>query len=139
LFYDKIQLNVAICRQFPAQTITQFAADGVTVIHGPTTYPLVIATPGGALRLPYSFGSTLQLDRQLYRNVLLLRLGYEHREGYHEFFVNPVGPTPQQSAQLQLLNSGRQVYDEFLAMLRWQPTEARRCWSAMCVRAPRAR
>jgi hypothetical protein len=124
LFYDKIPLNVAIFPQFPAETITQFAAGGVTAIQGPTTYTHVIATPSGALRLPYSVGSTLQLDRQLYKNVLLLRLGYEHREGYREFFVNPVGLTAQQSAQLQLLNSGRQRYDEFLAMLRWQATES---------------
>ena len=33
---------------------------------------------------------------------------------------NPHSPT---SAQLQLLNSGTQTYDEFLSMLRWNPTE----------------
>lgn len=122
LFYDKIPLNVAIFPQIPAQTITQFAPDGITIIQGPTTYTHVIATPNGALRLPYSLGATLQFDRQLYRN-LLLRLGYERREGYREFFVNPVASIAQQLAQLQLLNSGRQSYEEFLAMLRWQPTE----------------
>jgi len=122
LFYDKIPLNVAIFPNFPAQTITQFAADGITISQPATTYAHVIATPKGTLRLPYSLGATLQFDRQLRRN-LLLRLGYEHRSGYREFFVNPVNSTATQLAQLQLLNSGRQSYDEFLAMLRWNPTE----------------
>ena len=122
IFYDKIPLNVAIFPSFPAQTITRFAADGITISQPATTYAHVIATPNGTLRLPYSLGATLQFDRQLRRN-LLLRLGYEHRSGYREFFVNPVNSTATQLAQLQLLNSGRQSYDEFLAMLRWNPTE----------------
>ncbi len=122
LFYDKIPLNVAVFPNFPAQTITQFAADGITLIQPPTTYVHVIDTFNGALRLPHSLGATVQLDRRL-RHNLLLRLGYEHRQGYREFFVNPVTPAGLQPAQLQLFNSGTQTYDEFLAMLRWNPTE----------------
>jgi hypothetical protein len=122
LFYDKIPLNVAIFPNIPAQTITFFTPNGITIEQGPTTYTHVIATNNGALRLPHSLGATLQFDRQVRQN-LLLRLGYEHREGYREFFVNPVAPTALQPAQLQLLNSGTQRYDEFLAMLRWNPTE----------------
>jgi hypothetical protein len=169
LFYDKIPLNVAAFPNFPAQTITQFTSDGVIVLQPPTSYVHVIDTFNGALRLPYSLGATIQLDRRLRQN-LLLRLGYEHRQGYREFFVNPVPPSgttvfaasscnsaiirstskkivipsaardllfplllfpssPQiqpdgaTSAQLQLLNSGTQTYDELLAMLRWNPTE----------------
>jgi hypothetical protein len=122
LFYDKIPLNVAIFPSFPAQTITTFAADGTTITRPPATYTHAIATPNGTLRLPYSLGASLQLDRQLHSN-LLLRLGYEHRSGYREFFVNPVSLIATRLTQLQLLNSGQQTYDEFLAMLRWNPTE----------------
>ncbi len=148
LFYDKIPLNVAVFPHFPAQTITQFATDGITLLEPSTTYVHVIDTFNGALRLPYSLGATIQLDRRLRQN-LLLRLGYEHRQGYREFFINPVPPSastvfksvvmpsaardlffpsstppqPQSISQLQLLNSGTQTYDEFLAMLRWNPTE----------------
>src|SRR6516164_3057912 len=122
LFYDKIPLNVAIFPSFLAQTITQFGADGVSVVEGPTTYAHVIATNNGVLRLPYSVGATLQFDRKLRQNVLF-RLGYEHRQGYREFFVNPVPGALLEPAQLRLLNSGTQRYDEFLAMLRWNPTE----------------
>jgi hypothetical protein len=122
LFYDKIPLNVAIFPFFPAQTLTQFSEDGSTVVSGPTTFSHVIATRNGRLRVPYSCGGTLQFDYQLYKN-LLLRIGYEHRDGRREFFVNPVTPTINQPAQLQLLNSGHQAYDEFLTMLRWNPSE----------------
>jgi hypothetical protein len=122
LFYDKIPLNVAVFSELPAQTITRFAADGITLVDGPAVFTHFFATSDGGLRLPFSLGATLQFDHEMGRNVLF-RFGYEHREGYHEFFVNPVqyGPT---SAQLQLLNSGRQSYEEFLAMIRWNPTEA---------------
>jgi hypothetical protein len=122
IFYDKIPLNVAVFPEIPAQTITQFAPDGISIVRPATTYTHVIATPNGALRVPDSLGATLQFDRQLRRN-LLLRLVYEYRQSNREFFINPVSPTAQQPAQLQLLASGHQVYDEFLAMLRWQPTE----------------
>jgi hypothetical protein len=173
LFYDKIPLNVAIFPSFPAQTITEFAPDGTTVVQGPSTYTHVIADNGG-FHLPYSLGATLQFDRRIRQNFLL-RLGYEHRQGYRQFYVNPVGPPPlpdflsasttffptteqkfvtplalspeglalspseengpfptrnvspffifPSNAQLQLLNNGTQTYDEFLAMLRWNPTE----------------
>ena len=122
LFYDKIPLNVAIFPNFPAQTVTLYGPDGATVLQAPTTYTHVIATSNGGLRLPYSLGATLQFDRQLRQN-LLLRLGYEHRQGCREFYVNPVAPVGAQPAELQLLNSGSQTYDEGLAMLRWNPTD----------------
>ena len=122
LFYDKIPLNVAVFSELPAQTITRFAADGITLVDGPAVFTHFFATSDGGLRLPFSLGATLQFDHEMWRKVLF-RFGYEHREGFHEFFVNPVqyGPT---SAQLQLLNSGRQSYEEFLSMIRWSPTEA---------------
>ena len=120
LFYDKIPLNVAVFPGIPAQTIRQFDADGLTSANGPVVLTHVFATSNGGLRLPFSLGATLQFDCDLRRNVLL-RLGYEHREGYREFFVNPIQFNAS-SAQLQLLNSGRQSYEEFLAMLRWHPS-----------------
>ena len=63
LFYDKIPFNLAVFTKYPAQTIANYAADGKTVIAGPATYEHVLASPG--LRVPYSLGWTLQLDREL--------------------------------------------------------------------------
>ena len=119
LFYDKIPFNVAVFTKYPAQTITNYASDGVTVIGGSTTYTHVLATPG--LRVPYSLGWSLQADREV-RRGLLVRLGYEGRQVYREFYLNPV-TAPNGSAQLQLLNNGGQTYGEFLAMVRWQVNE----------------
>ena len=45
--------------------------------------------PGPGLRVPYSLGWTLQLDRELVRGVLV-RIGYESRSGHHDFYVNPL-------------------------------------------------
>jgi outer membrane receptor protein involved in Fe transport len=119
LFYDKIPFNVAVFTKYPAQTITNYAGDGTTIVAGPATYIHVLATPG--LRVPYSLGWALQLDRQVARSVLL-RFGYESRQVYREFYVNPF-QSINTGAQLQLLNNGTQKYQEFLAMVRWQATE----------------
>jgi outer membrane receptor protein involved in Fe transport len=119
LFYDKIPFNVAVFTRYPAQTITDYASNGATIIGEPATYTHTLATPG--LRVPYSLGWTLQADRELARN-LLLRLGYESRQVHREFYVNPL-PAPVGTAQLQLLNNGTQSYREFLAMVRWQAGE----------------
>lgn len=121
VFFDKIPINVAIFRDFPAQTIRRYAADGSTIVDGPKTFTHVVATADGRLRVPYSLGSSLQFDREV-RRGLLFRFGYEHREVFREFYVDPFEPA-RGSAELRLLNSGRQTYREFLWMLRWHATE----------------
>jgi outer membrane receptor protein involved in Fe transport len=120
MFYDKIPINVAIFPLIPAQTITRYAADGTTIISGPADFAHVIATPDGRLRVPYSLGWSLQLDREL-RRGLLLRLGYEGRDGHRDFYVDPFQAPG--IAELRLSNSGRQSYREYLALVRWQPSE----------------
>jgi len=120
VFFDKIPINVAMFRQYPAQTVTSYAADGNTIVSGPSLFQHVVATNDGRLRVPYSLGWTMQFDREVRRN-LLLRLRYEERRGRRDFFVNPVQANG--SSELQLLNSGRQSYREFLAMVRYHPTE----------------
>ena len=102
LFYDKIPFNVAVFTRYPVQTITNFAGDGSTIIDGPATYVHTLARPG--LRVPYSLGWTVQLDRELVRGVLV-RIGYESRSGHHDFYVNPL-QAANGGAQLQLLNNG---------------------------------
>jgi hypothetical protein len=73
------------------------------------------------LHVPYSLGWDLQFDRELRPNFLL-RLGYEQRDVYRELYVDPYEPSSP-GAQLRLLNSGRQSYREFLALLRWRTGE----------------
>jgi hypothetical protein len=121
LFFDKIPIDAALFPKFPAQTITRYASDGLVVINGPTAFPHVIATSHGRLHVPYSLGWGVQFDREL-RPDFLLRLGYEQREVYRDLYVDPYEP-PSSSAQLRLLNSGRQSYPELLALLRWRTGE----------------
>ncbi len=85
MFFDKIPINVGVFDSFPAQTITRYSPDGVTVVDGPATYA---HSPPGALHVPYSLGWTLQFDRELKKN-LLVRLGYEERYASKEFYVDP--------------------------------------------------
>ena len=118
LFYDKIPLDVATFLAYPAEIITQFAADGVTIVSGPATFTHVGVGSRG-LRVPYSVAWNLQADREL-RHNLLLRLGYEQRQTHRDFYVQPVStPVPA----LELLNRGAQSYQEFQGTMRWQPVE----------------
>ncbi len=118
VFFDKIPINAAIFNQFPAQTITNYAPDGRTVMSGPMTFTHVAPN---SLNVPYSLGWTLQFDRELCRN-LLVRFGYEDRRVSRDFYASPL-QSADGSAQLSLLNSGRQTYREFLTMVRWRPNE----------------
>ena len=80
-----------------------------------------IATADSQLRVPYSYGWSLQADREL-RSGLLLRLGYEERKGYRDLYVNPFQPSAE-NPELRLWNNGRQSYREFLALVRWRTGE----------------
>ncbi|HEX2713209.1 MAG TPA: TonB-dependent receptor [Candidatus Acidoferrales bacterium] len=115
LFYDKIPLDVSTFLAYPAQIITRYAADGTTIVSGPTTFTHVIATPDGRVHVPYSLGWDFQVDREI-RRGLLFRFGYEERQTHRDFLVDPV----ETLAELHLLNSGRQSYREFQWTARWE-------------------
>ena len=118
VFFDKIPINVAVFNRFPAQIVTSYAPDGVTVVDGPATYRHLAPV---SLHVPYSLGWTLEFDRELRRD-LLLRLGYEERHAFREFYVDPL-QAANGGAALLLLNSGHQDYREFLALMRWRVNE----------------
>jgi len=118
LFYDKISLDVITFKEYPAETITQYAADGTTVIFGPATYGHTVVAPHG-LRVPYSVAWNVQADRELGHGVMI-RFGYEQRQTHRDYLVEPVSvPSPA----LELLNNGAQAYREFQAMVRWKASE----------------
>ncbi len=119
LFYDKIPLNVPTFLSYPAETVTEFAVNGVTALGEPTTFTHSLAAPG--LRLPYSVSWSLQVDREI-NQAVTLRLGYEGRSTRRDFLVEPVAASADSPAALELLNNGRQRYHEFQATVRWQPS-----------------
>ena len=120
IFYDKIPLNVAVFPEIPEQTITRFEADGASTV-SVKRYAHAVATSDGRLRVPYSLGWSAQFDRQLGPG-LFFRFGYEQREVFREFYVDPIEGSGG-SAELRLFNSGRQTYRELLWMLRWESTD----------------
>jgi hypothetical protein len=118
LFYGKIPLDVMTFKEYPAETITQYAPDGTTALFGPATYVHTVVAPDG-LRVPYSVAWNVQADRELGHGVMI-RFGYEQRETHRDYLVEPVSaPVPA----LELLNNGAQAYREFQAMVRWKATE----------------
>ena len=118
LFYDKIPFDVATFLSYPAEIITQYAPDGMTVVSGPTTY-VHLGTGAGGLRVPYGVAGNVQIDREL-RHNLLLRVGYEQRLTHRDYYVQPVSsPLPA----FDLVNRGAQSYREFQVTLRWQLEE----------------
>jgi outer membrane receptor protein involved in Fe transport len=128
LFYDKIPLDLATFTDYPAEVVTQFAADGTTILGLPTTLTHVLAAPGGR-KLPYSVIWNLQVDRQLTRS-LMFRFGYEERKTHRSFFLEPTGSPTLGAGSLQLLNSGRESYREFQWTARWQATERTRLFAS---------
>jgi hypothetical protein len=120
LYYDKIPLNIATFSGYPAETVTRFAPDGSTMLGEPTTFDHTLASSD--VRLPYSVAWTLQLDREI-KPTMLLRLGYEERSTHRDFFVEPVQSFDSSTADLDLMNNGRQRYREFQVTWRWQPSQ----------------
>jgi hypothetical protein len=118
LFYDKIPLNAGAFAQYQRFRITEYAADGQSVVFGPTT--LVNVIQGGRLENPYSLTWNVELDREVCRG-LLLRFGFQNREEKHDLVVDAVaGDAPR----LVLSNRGSSSYKEWLVSLRYRFRQA---------------
>ncbi len=122
IYYDKVPLYLRTFTDYPQQTFTRFAADGLTVMDGPKTFAHVITSADGELHVPFSVVWTVQLDRELTPR-LQLRLSYEQRDTFDDFVVEPFESVVPAVAEFRLRNNGGQGYREFLAMVRWHATE----------------
>jgi hypothetical protein len=115
LFYDKVPLGVGVFEQLQSRRVTTFAEDGVTILGSPRTF---FNTFAGELRTPYSVSGTLEVDRQIIKN-LYFRFGYQQREGFREFIVEPVND-PIDGSLMLLSNGGRSRYREFQFTTRYK-------------------
>jgi hypothetical protein len=117
LFYDKIPLNIGAFEQYPNQTVTTFAPNGVTVADGPRRFR---NTRPEDLKNPYSIALSLQVDHQVTER-LMLRVGYEERHTRRDFIIEPISG---QNALL-LQNTGHALYREFQTVARFRFQEGR--------------
>ncbi|MBI1874257.1 MAG: TonB-dependent receptor [Acidobacteria bacterium] len=108
LFYDKITLNGATFDERPTQIVTRYGLDGRSIVGSSMAERPVI--DGGRLRNPESVAWNLEVDRELTRR-LILRVGYQQREGRRELMVDPRND-PARGGVLLLGNGGSSRYRE---------------------------
>jgi hypothetical protein len=122
VYYGKLPLHLGTFSDCPVQILTRFAADGVTVVDGPKAFSYVLATRDGRLHVPRSVVWSAHIERELGRRAAV-RLGYQRRDTYNEFVVDPVESFAPAVAEFRLRNTGGARYEEYEAMLRWHATE----------------
>jgi hypothetical protein len=109
LFYDNIDLNVGTFTQLQDRVLTRFGPDGQEIIGSPQRQRLTLLD--SQLRTPRSVNWNIQFDREWLPN-LLVRVGYQQRQGRREFVIDPIDDQDQGSI-LGLANSGSSRYREF--------------------------
>ena len=109
LFYDDINLNVGTFTQLQDRVLTRFGSDGEEKIGNPQRQHLTLLDT--KLRTPRSVNWNIQFDREWLHN-LVVRVGYQQRQGRREFVLNPTENQNQESI-LGLDNSGSSRYREF--------------------------
>lgn len=114
IFYDKIPLSTAVFPQYQQTRVTDFGADGHTVVGGPLTFANVIQ--GGRVKNPYALQWNVEVDREILPG-LMARVGYQWRRTHDDLVLDPViDPVPQ----LVLANAGDQNYREWLFSVKYQ-------------------
>ena len=102
----------AALEQFPERIVTNYAADGTTVIDGPRAFDFQIRGP---FRTPRSIRWSTQVDRQV-TSAMTLRFGFLQRFTTHDLIVNPVVVNAATGTQI-LSSTGRSRYSEFQAVM----------------------
>jgi hypothetical protein len=112
LFYDRINLNTATFSQLQDRLITSFALDGRQ-----TSQLQHMVVENGRFLTPRSVSWNIEFDREWLKN-LLVRVGYQQRQGTREYILDPLDSETSGSSLL-LSNSGRSRYREFQVTTRY--------------------
>jgi hypothetical protein len=112
LFYDRINLNTATFSQLQDRLITHFSLDGQQT--GQLQHMVV---ENGRFLTPRSVSWNIELDREWLKN-LLVRVGYQQRQGTREYILDPLDSETTGSSLL-LSNGGRSRYREFQVTTRY--------------------
>lgn len=105
LFYGRVPLNVTVFDQMQARVVTTFSRGGGKA-QTATLYQNIITQKG--LRTPYSSSWNVEVGSKMAEN-LVLRVGFQQRNGRREFVLSPVEGGP---AALLLDNQGSSRYRE---------------------------
>ena len=119
LFYDRVSLIVPTFLQLPQRTETLYGLDGSV-----TSERFFDHRFGGPILNAQSLGWSLQLDREVIRD-LFLRAGYQQRRTTNNFLIEPeteIGLSAAALGQdyLTLNNSGRDTYREWQFTARYR-------------------
>jgi len=112
LFYDRINLNTATFSQLQDRLITGFGIDGQQ-----TSQLQHMVVENGRFLTPRSVGWNIEFDREWLKN-LLVRVGYQQRQGTREYILDPLDSETSGSSLL-LSNGGRSRYREFQVTTRY--------------------
>lgn len=119
-FYDKVPLNIRAFSQYPARTITRFAADRQTIIsqtlyeniliNSPANFPVNFRNAKSEIGfVPENLSWNLQVD-QILKDWLSVRANYTHSRTDRLYVVQPEVDYLKQRA-IVLSPTGRAAYD----------------------------
>ena len=90
LFYQRTPLSVGAFQSMETRTISEYAPDGLT----PFGLPVIFENISGKLETPYATIGNVEYDQRI-GSRLLFKANLVHRQGAHEFVVDPVStPVP---------------------------------------------
>lgn len=117
----------AIFKHVPRRIVTNYAADGTTIIDGPRFFRMRTAD---GLRTPRSVRWSIQADRGITKNITV-RVGFMQRWTKNELLVDPT-ITSATRGLLMLDSRGRSKYTEFQALVTYNNDKLGR-WNAFYV------
>ncbi|HEU4767290.1 MAG TPA: hypothetical protein VFS77_07935, partial [Pyrinomonadaceae bacterium] len=112
LFYDRINLNTATFSQLQDRSITSFGLDGRQ-----SSQLQHMVVENGRFLTPRGVTWNIEFDREWVKN-LLVRVGYQQRQGTREYILDPLDSQTSDSSLL-LSNGGRSRYREFQLTARY--------------------
>ena len=105
---DGIDIVSSNFLQIPFKRVTDFAADGTTIIDGPRVFAPQI---DGRLKTPQSLRWSIQVDQGITR-ALTMRFGYLRRTVKNDLLFEPFSDAAN-TGSILLSSNGRSRYDEF--------------------------
>ena len=123
IFYDRSPAYAGLfgaannlgIQQIPQRIVTNYAADGTTIIDGARLFANLISAP---LLTPRSVRWSVQIDHRITKD-LIARAGFLERFTKNDLIIDPINLT-NNSGALTLSSRGRSRYDELQFLLAYK-------------------